>query len=356
LRNKEDNAVNPARYPMNYYPPPAYADPGPEPPRIVFVSIQRDAPPPLIFAAGPMDLLQSALRAGAPPHGAWFEAAREFPRPGECSGVPARRAFPHAPGWLEDEVADAEFVDVPAPPPSATEPMLPGSLVRQLAFGEFRRLVEPQLKRPELLPAEAEVTCAIQVWAAPRPLPPAQLHAAVFGRGRAEGQFTVLTRSLAERLQLASKLPPRPNASAIRYLHLTVLDDPTAKARPAAPPPAPPPEPRAAIPERYLKPWEFRISREEALYDMREDHNRRGLRGLWARFLRWRRAPAELARWQALLQGRAPEDQLWAVRPPACAFHDPEARQWISQVLAACGYQAGTMLAEWEIYWRRKAL
>jgi hypothetical protein len=340
---------------MHYYEPQILAEQGAGQPRIVFVSIQREAPPPVVFAAGPMDILQTALMAGAMPHGAWFEMRRSGPRPGELSGVPARMAIPRAPDCPVDDVADAEFVDVPQPAPSPVEPMLPGNLVRQLSYGEFRRLLEPQLKRPESLPDSAEVTCAIQVYAAPRPLQPAQLHAAVFGRSRPEGQFTVLTRALAERLQLTSKLPPRPNHSAIRYLHLTVLDDPTAPARAAAPPPRPA-EPRTAIPERYLKPWEFRLSREEVLYDMREERNRKGLGALWARIRRRLRAPAELRRWQALLQGRSPEDQLWAVRPPACAFHNPDALQWVSQLLAACGYKADTMLEEWQIFWRRKAL
>lgn len=345
--------MNPARYPMHLFNPCPYPDFGTGQPRVVFVSIQREIPPPVIFAAGPIEMLQSALMAGARPQGAWFELGQEHRQAGE--------PFPAAPPRIQRrpaqdvEAEDAEFVDLPQPQQDSVTPMLSASLVRQLPFAEFRRLIEPQLKRPETLASGALITCALQVYEAPWPLQPAQLNAAVFGQNRPEGQFTVLTRALAERLKLTRKVPPRQDDSAIRYLHLIVLDDPTAAARASVPAP-PPPEKRTSIPERYLKPWEFRLSREEVLYDMREERSRTGLGALWDRFRRWRRAPAELRRWQALLQGRSPEDQLWAVRPPACAFHNPEARQWIAQLLAACGYNAELMLDEWEIYWRRKAL
>lgn len=342
--------MNPGRYPMHAYNPYAYAEPTAGAPQVVFVSIQREGPPPVIFAAGPLEMLHPALMAGARPHGAWFEVGREQSRQGEFFAPPA----PQPQRRPAEEIEDAEFVDAPQPQQESAEPMLPASLVRQLPFGEYRRLIEPQLKRPDAVGENAAITCAIQVYEAPWPLQPAQLAAAVFGRNRPEGQFTVLTRSLAERLKLVRKVPPRTDASAIRYLHLVVLDDPTAAGRASAPAPAV--EKRTSIPDRYLKPWEFRLSREEVVYDLHQERSRQGLGALWTRFRRWRRAPAELRRWQALLQGRTPEDQLWAVRPPECAFHIPESRQWILQLLAACGYDAERMLDEWELYWRRKAL
>ncbi|MCS7043410.1 MAG: hypothetical protein RMK33_00095 [Arcobacter sp.] len=341
--------MNPARYPMRVYHPYAFAEPAPSQPRVVFVSIQREAPP-VIFAAGPMELLQSAFLAGGRPRGAWLELCQEPLQHGESVGPPAPRMARRT----SEEAEEAEFEDMPPKERDLVEPLLAASLVRQLPFGEFRRLLEPQLKSPESIGENAAVTCAIQVYEAPWPLQPVQLAAAVFGQNQPEGQFTVLTRALAERLRLTRKVPPRPDASAIRYLHVIVLDDPTGAARPTAGAPAP--EKRTSIPERYLKPWEFRLSREEVLYDMHEERSRRGFAALWARMRRWRRASADLRRWQALLQGRTPEDQLWAVRPPACAFHDPEVRQWVSQLLLARGYQAERMLDEWEIYWRRKAV
>lgn len=341
--------MNPARYPMQYFQPFPFADPAAGQPRVIFVSIQREAPPPVLFAAGPVEMLQSALMACGGLHGAWFEPGLERARSGEALAMPVPRPLRR----MTEDAEDAEFCGMPQPRQDLLEPMLPASLVRQLAFGEFRPLIEPQLKHPGSLAENAPVTCAIQIYEAPCRLETAQLSAAVFGGSRPEGRFTVLTRSLAERLKLVKKVPPRPNASAIRYLHLVVLDDPTTTARGAAPPA---PEKRTSIPERYLKPWEFRLTREEVLYDMQEERSRTGLGAIWSRFQRWRRAPAELRRWQALLQGRLPEDQLWAVRPPASVFHNPEARQWISQLLAACGYNAELMLDEWEIYWRRKAL
>jgi hypothetical protein len=348
--------VNPARYPMHLYHPQAFSGQAPAPPRIVFVSIQPGTPPPVMFASGPMEMLHAAMMAGLHPQGAWLEMAQTPEGPAGFAPSQPPRPARRPPA----DIADAEFIDLPQPQGHSqpqrvsVEPMLPAAMVRQLAFGEFRRLIEPQLRHPESLSDAALITCAIQVYSAPHPLQPAQLAGAVFARTQPEGHFTILTRSLAERLQLASRLPPRPNSTAIRYLHLIVLDDPTAAQRAASPPP--PREQRTAIPERYLKPWEFRLSREEVLYDMREERGRKGLGAVWSRLRRWLRSSSSLRRWQALLQGRTAEDQLWAVRPPACAFQHPEVRQWVSQLLAACGYQPEVMLEEWEIYWRRKAL
>jgi hypothetical protein len=133
--------------------------------------------------------------------------------------------------------------------------------------------------------------------------------------------------------------------------------DPTAKQSAATAPPPPQPEAlKTAVPERFVKPWEFRFTREEALYDMAETQKRSGISAFLARLARWRRGAAEIRKWHTLLQGKSAEDQLWAVRPPAAALADPEVKRWVSETLASCGYAPEPMLAEWEIYWRRKGL
>ena len=118
---------------------------------------------------------------------------------------------------------------------------------------------------------------------------------------------------------------------------------------------------KTAIPEQWIKPWEFQISREEALYDMREDASSRGgllalIRGLTNWFghrTAWREA---WRKWQALLAGKSLDEQLWAVRPPRGMIARPAVRDWALQTLGRAGYDTRVMLVEWEIYWRRKGL
>ena len=118
---------------------------------------------------------------------------------------------------------------------------------------------------------------------------------------------------------------------------------------------------KTAIPEQWIKPWEFQISREEALYDMREDASSRGgllalIRGLTNWFghrTAWREA---WRKWQSLLAGKSLDEQLWAVRPPRGMIARPAVRDWALRTLGRAGYDTRVMLVEWEIYWRRKGL
>jgi len=65
---------------------------------------------------------------------------------------------------------------------------------------------------------------------------------------------------------------------------------------------------------------------------------------------------SDFERWSSLLTNKAADEQLWAVRPPTHSLNKPQIRHWALQVLAAAGYDAQSMLTEWEIYWRRKGL
>lgn len=114
---------------------------------------------------------------------------------------------------------------------------------------------------------------------------------------------------------------------------------------------------KTTIPEQWVKPWEFQISREEALYDMLADASSRSaplafIRGLTDRFghrQAWRK-------WQALLAGKSLDEQLWAVRPPRGLISSAAVRDWARQMLEQAGYDPRVMLAEWEIFWRRRGL
>jgi hypothetical protein len=137
-----------------------------------------------------------------------------------------------------------------------------------------------------------------------------------------------------------------------------VESDPTAASisAPSAPEPAPPPPKRTSVPQSYLKPWELVRSREEAVYEMALEVASTGpLRRLFAR-LRHCFGGRDARRWRALLEGKTPDQQLWAVRPPCARPLDPEVRSWAERTLDEAGYDARTMLREWEIYWRRKRI
>ncbi|HEU0178990.1 MAG TPA: hypothetical protein VFV58_32395 [Blastocatellia bacterium] len=118
---------------------------------------------------------------------------------------------------------------------------------------------------------------------------------------------------------------------------------------------------KTAIPEQWIKPWEFQISREEALYDMRAAAiSRTGLLAFIRSLTNWfghRAAWREAWRkWQALLAGKSFDEQLWAVRPPRGTIGRPAVRDWALRTLERAGYDTRVMLVEWEIYWRRKGL
>ncbi len=111
-----------------------------------------------------------------------------------------------------------------------------------------------------------------------------------------------------------------------------------------------------SIPAEWNQPWEFRLSREEVLYDLQQEAAGRSslVNALRQLKRRWNQ-PTALRKWQSLLAGESLEEQLWKVRPPAGQGAHPQVRDWAQQTLALAGYDARVMLLEWEIFWRRKA-
>ena len=84
-----------------------------------------------------------------------------------------------------------------------------------------------------------------------------------------------------------------------------------------------------------------------------------GLEGSWFSFLkRIKHRVSDLAfrKWKALLCGKELEEQLWAVSPPKHGLTHPVIREWALQTLQTAGYDTSVMLAEWELFWRRKGL
>src|SRR5205085_10162635 len=114
-----------------------------------------------------------------------------------------------------------------------------------------------------------------------------------------------------------------------RLFRLQLINDPTAErvaleqhqSRTDSPPVADSPQRSAlaspgrrnVIPERFVKPWEFQLSREEALYDVKLD---RPINRMIQLAKTWFQGRRQFQKWQALLSGKNPEEQLWSVRPP----------------------------------------
>jgi hypothetical protein len=126
---------------------------------------------------------------------------------------------------------------------------------------------------------------------------------------------------------------------------------------------------RIEIPSEYLSPTQFRNSREEVLYDMKGVLGTLSLEaGTLARWfliypLRVMKALAtatasrgRMRKWRAMLAGKEPDRQLWAVRPPRGFSHNTAVRNWAEHTLGKAGYNAQPMLLEWEIFWRRKGI
>jgi hypothetical protein len=115
--------------------------------------------------------------------------------------------------------------------------------------------------------------------------------------------------------------------------------------------------PKKSIPDRMIKAWEFRISREEALYDMNVAKTFAGyLRSLAHRLKALICCRGEMKKWRLLLSGKSADEQLWVVRPPSAGMCQSRIREWARKTLEAAGYDSQAMLLEWEIFWRRKGV
>lgn len=265
---------------------------------------------------------------------------------------------------------------------------------------DVRDLLAGQLAHPERLRDTHRLRCHAQVYEALAPQRLEALATTVLGDASLAAMLHPLTEGLATRLGLATTMPqwaahppqrrePGVALAGDRFVRLLLAGDPTrddvgkpAEARDRVPARDPssqaassqtaslqaaslqaaPPVPvaanspqRTAIPQQYLQPWEFRRSREEAIYQMHFS----ATAGWLQRLLRALRGPSvsrrEFVRWQIMLSGKDADAQLWAVRPPIGGFGHPKVREWAARSLALAGYEPVVMLTEWEIYWRRKA-
>jgi hypothetical protein len=245
--------------------------------------------------------------------------------------------------------------------------------VRILCWGEYKSLLNDQVSKPERLRDNHRLSCFVQVYENLVSRTPEAFARECFGDIRVASQLFELTNALADRLKIASLLPPAPVrqegtrdgiiAAGDRIVRLRLAVDPTAEvaaavtAAPAsaATSPAPDGSPSAlktTIPERFLTPWEVRFTREQVLSDLQSRDS------VSARVRRWIQAvhlKTELKKWQRQLWGKAADEQLWGVRPPKGSLRATDVYEWAKTTLASSGYDA-SMLQEWKIFWRQRGL
>lgn len=315
-------------------------------------------------------------KAAAGTNGEAFKESDAFPRPvaERLSPITFRKLFPDA------------------------------GLQRLVPWGDFKPMLVFQLAHPERLHEAYRLPCCVQIYEVIAPVCLDSIAAIVVDSVEKANQFHLLTADLAGKLQLEALLQRRPRVPIeIRrepgmllpydlVFRLQPAQDPTRDnvmqdhAQQRAPTTAPLPftpaaaessngtsphaamaqpepagfqklSPKNEIPQQFVQPHEFRLSREEVLYDLRLASSSQGS---LSSFFRWLKnlfaGGAELRKWQALLQGKNLDEQLWTVRPPQDMLSHPAIREWAYKTLVMAGYDPQTMLMEWEIFWRRKGL
>ena len=280
---------------------------------------------------------------------------------------------------------------------------------RAVSFGEFKTQLSAQLAHPERLRDTHRLPCCVQLYRVTLDQPRADVARRLFGAGASATDLMMFTPDVARRLQLppprvarfdtgGSDSPflsagqeivelrvihdhtqgaprdeeaptPRERARASQRAPEPVGEAPRPPASAAATPPAavmPRVEPapvtpaapaasaiRTEIPARFLTP-DFKLTREEALFDMTVAASARGVLQAIRSVARTFARRGELERWRALLDGRERDEQLWQVQPPRAAFTDRRSRDWVRRALTLGGYDIEHMLREWELYWRRR--
>lgn len=256
---------------------------------------------------------------------------------------------------------------------------------RVVTWGEFKEILAPQLAHPERLRDTYRLPCYVQVVETNRDVTIEELAQEFSTKTGRPTPLYFLTDELAEKLELVSLLPPLPATATgarrapnvlsanERVFRLLVANDPTgdignSRKRDQTAQETPPTKSasqtnqqtpatarKVAVPDSFVNEWEFKLSRDEALYDM----NSRSLFSAMLRFMRRLRLfkqHSEFRKWQVLLSGKTSDEQLWRVRPPSIMMNDSFVREWAKKTLELAGYDSDKMLNEWEIFWRRKGL
>ena len=238
---------------------------------------------------------------------------------------------------------------------------------RVVTWGDFKEILAPQLAHPERLRDTYRLPCYVQVVETNRDVAIDELAKEFSTKDARPKPLYFLTDEIAAKLELASLLPPVPPRKASarapnvllaheRVFRLLVANDPTvdvggvknkeSKSESKL---------KTSIPNAFVKEWEFKVSREEALYDINDRSLFSRLRK-FARRLKVLKQHSEFRKWQVLITGKSTDDQLWGVRPPAKLLDHAFVREWLKKTLDVGGYDSELMTREWEIFWRRKGV
>jgi hypothetical protein len=253
----------------------------------------------------------------------------------------------------------------------------------QLPWAHVKSELAPYLQHPETLHDHDRLACYAQIYEARQTLPAAQLAALAFGDAACAAQLHPLTQAKAQMLGVPQLFKPTREPfemrAASRHIYagqrvyrLCPVFDPTRERLQHAGQPAFATTIQAAtarrqIPQQSLHPRQFTYSREEVLYDMQ------GVLGtlppqahaltrwiciyplrLLQAVLSMLASNRRLKKWRVMLGGKSLEHQLWTVTPPRGFAYHPAVRRWAAETLTAAGYDPAHMLAEWEVFWRRK--
>jgi len=257
---------------------------------------------------------------------------------------------------------------------------------RVIWWGEFKEILASQLAHPERLRDTYRLPCYVQVLETERVVSIEELAAAHKSDNEHHARFYFLTNEIAAKLDLILPLRPAPPHHSRRepntlltherVFRLLVANDPTVDVTMSknrlptsgtkaativgiakgGDPAASSTPLKEEIPGRFVKEWEFKLTREEVSYDMSAKPTIGGLLRKFCSKLRVIKHGSELRKWQTLLAGRSVDEQLWAVRPPASMLADSFVREWANKALESGGYNAKKMIMEWEIFWRRRGL
>lgn len=237
---------------------------------------------------------------------------------------------------------------------------------RVVWWGEFKEILARQLAHPERLRDTYRLPCYVQVIETERTVTIEEL-AAIYNSDKTQTPLYILTDDIAGKLDLVLPLRAAPQHDAPRapntllaherVFRLVAANDPTidvvasVKPKPASDLKDKPHILKETIPDRFIKEWELKLSREEATYDMNAKRTFASLiRGFCQRF----KQRNEFRKWQALLTGKSDDEQLWSVHPPAGMLAHSVIRSWAMTALEHGGYNAEKMIREWEIFWRRR--
>jgi hypothetical protein len=252
---------------------------------------------------------------------------------------------------------------------------------RVVRWGEFKEILAPQLAHPERLRDTYRLPCYVQVLETERAVSIEELAGVYKSDNHARLYF--LTDEIAAKLDLVLPLRPAParrEANTLlaheRVFRLLAANDPTVDVKISQtrlPSMIIKKDSSSAtgknsnlasstvqlkdtIPNDFVKEWEFKLTREEASYEINAKPTIGNLmRNLWRR-LRVIKRGTEFRKWQTLLAGRGIDEQLWVVRPPAGMLTDSFVREWAEKTLEHGGYDSRKMITEWEIFWRRRGL